>query len=91
MKEGLINQSPPISAWLDIPHAAVAPNMSPSPQSAQSRVRAQIGVLQFGTELVSAEDGTICGLLGASPGASISVQVIRPRPFSLDRYLTVRA
>jgi malate dehydrogenase (quinone) len=31
------------------------------------------GVLEFGTELVSAEDGTIAGLLGASPGASTAV------------------
>ena len=37
--------------------------------------RAQIGVLQFGTELVASKDGSMCGLLGASPGASISVQV----------------
>lgn len=33
------------------------------------------GILQFGTEVVSAEDGSICGLLGASPGASTAVQV----------------
>merc|ERR1712232_906459 len=33
------------------------------------------GLLQFGTEVVSAEDGSICGLLGASPGASTAVQV----------------
>jgi len=35
----------------------------------------KIGILQFGTELVSAKDGTIAGLLGASPGASVAVQV----------------
>ncbi len=34
------------------------------------------GVLQFGTEVVAAKDGTIAGLLGASPGASVSVQVM---------------
>jgi len=34
------------------------------------------GVLQFGTEVVAAEDGTIAGLLGASPGASVSVSVM---------------
>jgi malate dehydrogenase (quinone) len=33
------------------------------------------GILQFGTEVVAAQDGTICGLLGASPGASTAVQV----------------
>jgi len=31
------------------------------------------GVLEFGTELVTAQDGTIAGLLGASPGASTAV------------------
>eukprot|EP00425_Heterocapsa_triquetra_P001069 CAMPEP_0195055010 /NCGR_PEP_ID=MMETSP0448-20130528/3749_1 /TAXON_ID=66468 /ORGANISM="Heterocapsa triquestra, Strain CCMP 448" /LENGTH=551 /DNA_ID=CAMNT_0040084585 /DNA_START=71 /DNA_END=1726 /DNA_ORIENTATION=- len=35
----------------------------------------KVGVLQFGTEVVSAADGSICGLLGASPGASTAVQV----------------
>ncbi|MDM8084616.1 malate dehydrogenase (quinone) [Cellulomonas cellasea] len=31
------------------------------------------GVLEFGTELVTSSDGTIAGLLGASPGASTAV------------------
>lgn len=31
------------------------------------------GVLEFGTAVVAAEDGTIAGLLGASPGASTGV------------------
>lgn len=35
----------------------------------------KIGILQFGTEVVAKEDGTLAGLLGASPGASVSVQV----------------
>ena len=35
----------------------------------------KIGILQFGTEVITSEDGTISGLLGASPGASVSVQV----------------
>ncbi len=34
------------------------------------------GVLQFGTEVISSKDGTISGLLGASPGASVSVSVM---------------
>lgn len=34
------------------------------------------GVLQFGTEVVSSADGTIAGLLGASPGASTSVHIM---------------
>ncbi|KGR84458.1 malate:quinone oxidoreductase [Lysinibacillus odysseyi] len=34
------------------------------------------GTLQFGTEVVSAEDGSIAALLGASPGASTAVPVM---------------
>lgn len=34
------------------------------------------GVLQFGTEIVAAGDGSIAALLGASPGASVSVSVM---------------
>ena len=34
------------------------------------------GVLQFGTELVAAADGTIAALLGASPGASVTVSIM---------------
>ena len=32
------------------------------------------GVLQFGTEVVTGADGTIAGLLGASPGASTAAR-----------------
>jgi malate dehydrogenase (quinone) len=34
------------------------------------------GILQFGTEVVTARDGSICGLLGASPGASTAVHAM---------------
>ena len=34
------------------------------------------GILQFGTEVVSAADGSLAALLGASPGASVSVPVM---------------
>ena len=34
------------------------------------------GVLQFGTEIVAAEDGSIAALLGASPGASTAVSTM---------------
>ncbi len=34
------------------------------------------GVLQFGTEVVTGADGTIAGLLGASPGASTAVPIM---------------
>ncbi|MCY7413490.1 MAG: malate:quinone oxidoreductase [Salinibacterium sp.] len=36
----------------------------------------KLGVLQFGTEVVAAADGTIAGLLGASPGASTAVPIM---------------
>jgi malate dehydrogenase (quinone) len=34
------------------------------------------GILQFGTEVVSSADGSIAGLLGASPGASTAVSIM---------------
>ncbi|MBB6445460.1 malate:quinone oxidoreductase [Bacillus benzoevorans] len=34
------------------------------------------GTLQFGTEVVSADDGSVAALLGASPGASTAVSVM---------------
>ncbi|MFC3900011.1 malate dehydrogenase (quinone) [Aliicoccus persicus] len=34
------------------------------------------GTLQFGTELITSEDGTISALLGASPGASVAISVM---------------
>ncbi|WP_310020811.1 malate dehydrogenase (quinone) [Microbacterium resistens] len=34
------------------------------------------GILQFGTEVVAAKDGSIAGLLGASPGASTAVPIM---------------
>lgn len=47
------------------------------------------GILQFGTEVITSADGTISGLLGASPGASVSVSVMfevlakmQPKEFS---------
>jgi len=33
------------------------------------------GIVHFGTEVVSAADGSICALLGASPGASVSTNI----------------
>jgi malate dehydrogenase (quinone) len=35
----------------------------------------KVGVLQLGTEVVASEDGSLSGLLGASPGASVSVSI----------------
>lgn len=34
------------------------------------------GTLQFGTEVIASKDGSIAGLLGASPGASVAVSVM---------------
>ena len=34
------------------------------------------GILEFGTEVVSASDGTLAALLGASPGASTAVSIM---------------
>jgi malate dehydrogenase (quinone) len=34
------------------------------------------GVLQFGTEVIASGDGSIAGLLGASPGASTAVPIM---------------
>jgi malate dehydrogenase (quinone) len=34
------------------------------------------GKLEFGTEIIASEDGSIAALLGASPGASVSVQAM---------------
>lgn len=38
--------------------------------------REQGGILEFGTEIVSAADGSIAALLGASPGASTAVSIM---------------
>jgi len=35
-----------------------------------------LGILQFGTEVISSADGSIAGLLGASPGASVATRVM---------------
>ncbi|MCI9887157.1 malate dehydrogenase (quinone) [Micrococcales bacterium 31B] len=34
------------------------------------------GVLQFGTQIISAADGSLAGLLGASPGASVAAKAM---------------
>ena len=35
-----------------------------------------VGVLEFGTEIISASDGSLAALLGASPGASTAVSIM---------------
>jgi malate dehydrogenase (quinone) len=52
------------------------------------RVKGKGGVLEFGTAVLSAADGSIAGLLGASPGASTAVPAmldVMQRCFT-DRY-----
>lgn len=36
----------------------------------------KVGKLEFGTEIVASQDGSLAALLGASPGASVSVQAM---------------
>lgn len=38
--------------------------------------KGKLGTLQFGTQVISSSDRTISGLLGASPGASVSAKVM---------------
>jgi malate dehydrogenase (quinone) len=38
--------------------------------------KGRVGTLQFGTQVISSADKTISGLLGASPGASVSAKVM---------------
>ncbi|OHV04896.1 malate dehydrogenase (quinone) [Mycobacterium talmoniae] len=54
--------------WELVPAGQRAQLVTPDP--------ARLGVLRSGTELVTAADGSIAGLLGASPGASTAVAII---------------
>merc|ERR1711920_240951 len=54
--------------WTLIPAGVRAQIIKKDPKSGK-------GMLQFGTEVVSNEEGTIVGLLGASPGASTCVSI----------------
>merc|ERR1712174_67847 len=45
------------------------------PEAEKSCNKCCSGLLQFGTEVVASKDGTITGLLGASPGASTTVSI----------------
>lgn len=40
------------------------------------RKKGKLGVLEFGTAVVNSDDGTMAGLLGASPGASTAVDAM---------------
>merc|ERR1712066_1138073 len=54
--------------WTLIPAGVRAQIIKRDPKSGK-------GMLQFGTEVVSNDEGTIVGLLGASPGASTCVTI----------------
>eukprot|EP00928_Gymnodinium_smaydae_P041579 TRINITY_DN2811_c0_g2_i1.p1 TRINITY_DN2811_c0_g2~~TRINITY_DN2811_c0_g2_i1.p1 ORF type:complete len:577 (-),score=117.90 TRINITY_DN2811_c0_g2_i1:173-1846(-) len=54
--------------WTLIPAGVRAQIIKKDPKSGK-------GMLQFGTEVITNDDGTICGLLGASPGASTCVTI----------------
>ncbi len=47
--------------------------MSPGQRVQVIRRKGAGGVLEFGTTVLAAADGSIAGLLGASPGASTAV------------------
>ncbi len=57
-----------VSGWELVPAGQRAQLVTPDPD--------RVGVLQQGTELVIGADGTIAGLLGASPGASTAVPIM---------------
>lgn len=54
--------------WELVPAGQRAQLVTPDPE--------RIGALRSGTELVTSADGTIAGLLGASPGASTAVPIM---------------
>merc|ERR1711979_164097 len=54
--------------WTLIPAGVRAQIIKKDPKSGK-------GMLQFGTEVVANDEGTIVGLLGASPGASTCVAI----------------
>merc|ERR1711988_936284 len=54
--------------WIFIPAGVRAQIIKKDPKTGK-------GMLQFGTEVVANTEGTIVGLLGASPGASTSVSI----------------
>merc|ERR1712176_103873 len=54
--------------WTSIPAGVRAQIIKKDPKSGK-------GMLQFGTEVVANDEGTIVGLLGASPGASTCVTI----------------
>ena len=66
------------AVWLAVPGRAEEWELVHAGQRVQvmRKDKKKGGVLQFGTELITADDGSIAGLLGASPGASTAVPIM---------------
>jgi len=64
-------------SFMDLPLSIRPSNIGPMMAVARDKKDPKKGgILQFGTELVAAKDGTIAALLGASPGASVTVSIM---------------
>jgi malate dehydrogenase (quinone) len=69
----LLSESDRVRALREFIPAAVDSDWEPAIAGQRVQVIRRGGVLEFGTTVLSAADGTIAGLLGASPGASTAV------------------
>jgi len=69
----LLSESDRVQALREFVPAAVDSDWEPAIAGQRVQVIRRGGVLEFGTTVLSAADGTIAGLLGASPGASTAV------------------
>jgi malate dehydrogenase (quinone) len=88
----LLSESDRVQALREFVPAAIDSDWEPNVAGQRVQVIRQVkgkgGMLEFGTTVLSAADGTIAGLLGASPGASTAVPAmldVMERCFS-DRY-----
>jgi malate dehydrogenase (quinone) len=88
----LLSESDRVQALREFVPAAIdsdwEPNVAGQRVQVIRKVNGKGGVLEFGTTVLSAADGTVAGLLGASPGASTAVPAmldVMERCFS-DRY-----
>jgi malate dehydrogenase (quinone) len=87
----LLSESDRVQALREFVPAAVDSDWEPDVAGQRVQVIRRVrrkGVLEFGTTVLSAADGTVAGLLGASPGASTAVPAmldVMERCFS-DRY-----
>ncbi|HEX2399092.1 MAG TPA: malate dehydrogenase (quinone) [Mycobacterium sp.] len=69
----LLSESDRVQALREFIPAAVDSDWEPVIAGQRVQVIRRGGVLEFGTTVLAAADGTIAGLLGASPGASTAV------------------